>query len=187
MNTNEIKENGENVVSKVDGVNKSKLEAVFRKEYVKPLDKKGKKNDDFDNEDIPVSDGVSDIVDNANKYFLVKILAPEITRNEDKKRTHKDQLISIMKKFLIFQFAILSIIIIGTISMLFVFHGLGNDLSDSQMELIIKFVSLYITSVVIEIIAMLRYIVTKVFDTSISNLVELYKDKSEKDESDKQP
>lgn len=44
-----------------------------------------------------------------------------------------------------------------------------------------SFVSIYITSVVIELIAMLKCIVTNVFDTSITSLVELYKDASSND------
>ncbi len=60
--------------------------------------------------------------------------------------------------------------------MIFVFHGLGNNLDLSYIDIIIKFVSVYITSVVVELIAMLHYIVSKVFDTSITGLVEIYKD-----------
>lgn len=32
------------------------------------------------------------VIDNANKYFLIEILSPEITNNEEKKREHKDNL-----------------------------------------------------------------------------------------------
>ena len=115
-------------------------------------------------------------MDSANKYFLVKVLSPEITKNEEKKREHKDKLISIIKYFLLFQFLIISLLLIGIVTMIFVFHGLGNDLEISYIDIIIKFVSVYITSVVAELIAMLHYIVSKVFDTSITGLVEIYKD-----------
>lgn len=118
------------------------------------------------------------IIDSANQYFLLKILSPEITKNEDKKRTHKDKLINIVQLFLIFQFIILLVLVFGTITMIFVFHWKENDLELSYVNAIIKFISVYITSVVVELIAMLNYIVSKVFDTSITGLVELYKDKS---------
>ena len=57
------------------------------------------KINDKDNEKL-----ADKVVDNANKYFLVKILSPEITENEKKKREHKDELINIVKIFLIVQF-----------------------------------------------------------------------------------
>lgn len=60
--------------------------------------------------------------------------------------------------------------------MIFVFHGLNNDLDLEYIKEIIKFISLYITSVVVELVAMLKYIVKNVFDTSITGLVEFYKD-----------
>lgn len=60
--------------------------------------------------------------------------------------------------------------------MIFVFHGLKNDLKLSYINAIVKFIGFYITSVVVELITMLRYIVSNVFDTSITGLVELFKD-----------
>lgn len=136
-----------------------------------------------------VADNISDkIIDNANTYFLIKILSPEITKNEDKKREHKDSLINIVKTFLIVQFCILFALIFGVLAMIFVFHGLNNELSLDYIKEIIKFVSLYITSVVVELIAMLRYIVSNVFDTSITGLVEFYKDASNKEiQNENQP
>ena len=62
--------------------------------------------------------------------------------------------------------------------MVFVFHGVGKELDLSYINTIVKLISVYITSVVAELIAMLNYIVSKVFDTSITGLVELYKDKT---------
>lgn len=83
--------------------------------------------------------------------------------------------------FLIFQFIILLGLLFSVIIMIFVFHGLNNDLDLSYIETIIKFISLYITSVVVELIAMLKYIVSNVFDTSITGLVGLYKDVTNKE------
>lgn len=116
------------------------------------------------------------IIDNANSYFLIKILSPEITKNEDRKRQHKNDLINIVKIFLIAQFITLFFLLFGIIIMIFIFHGMGNDLELSYIKTIIGFISVYITSVVVELIAMLKYIVSNVFDTSITGLVEFYKD-----------
>lgn len=143
----------------------------------------GKKNDieeeiqnESEDENIKDEDILEKIINNANQYFLLKILSPQIEHNEDKKRIHKDKLISIIKIFLVCQFIILLFLLFGIITMIFVFHGLKNDLELSYLELIVKFVSLYITSIVAELIAMLHFIVSNVFDTSITGLVELYKD-----------
>lgn len=141
------------------------------------------KKNDFERESLKSTSDLSDkVIDDANKYFLVKILSPEITNNEDKRRKHKDKLISIVKTFLVAQFIILSLLLFGTLTMIFVFHGLGNDLELSYIEIIIKFISVYITSVVVELIAMLKYIVSNVFDTSITGLVEIYRDKTKNQE-----
>lgn len=153
----------------------------------------GKKNDieeeiqsESEDETGKSEDMLEKIISNANQYFLLKILSPEIKYNEKKKRKHKDKLISIIKVFLICQFIILLFLLFGIITMIFVFHGLKNDLEFSYLELIIKFVSLYVTSVVAELIAMLYFIVSNVFDTSITGLVELYKDATNKNESSKE-
>ncbi len=144
------------------------------------------RQNDFENEtelhnkeDKDLSENIANsIIDSANKYFLVKVLSPEITKNEKRKRRHKDKLIQIIKYFLIFQFLIISLLLTGIIVMIFVFHGLENSLDLSYIDTIIKFVCVYITSVVAELIAMLHYIVSKVFDTSITGLVEIYRDTS---------
>jgi membrane glycosyltransferase len=137
-----------------------------------------KKNDFAESNETEKESIPEEILKNANNYFLIKILSPEITKNETKKRKHKEDLLNIIKMFLIMQFILLSILLLGIITMIFVFHGLKNDLSISYIKLIISVISAYITSIVIELIAMLRYIVSKVFDTSISGLVSLYKDTS---------
>lgn len=142
-----------------------------------------KKQNDFEGESVQETEGnlksediAEKIIYNANQYFLVKILSPQIEQNEQEKRKHKEKLISIVKIFLICQFFILMCLLFGIVTMTFVFHGTKNDLDLSYLELLTKFVSLYITSVVAELIAMLYFIVSNVFDTSITGLVELYKD-----------
>lgn len=73
-------------------------------------------------------------------------------------------------------------LLFGIIVMIFVFHGLDNDLELTYIEIIIKFVGIYITSVVVELIAMLKYIVSNVFDTTITGLVEMYKDATSREQ-----
>lgn len=149
-------------------------EPSFRKDdFSNPKEVQEKKNkqDSKHKKDL-----VDEIIDNVNKYFLIKILSPEITNNEEKKRLHKDHLIDIVKKFLVFQFILLVLMVPGTIISTFIFHALGNDIPIDYLEMLIKFISVYITSVVVELIAMLNYIVSNVFDTSITTLVELYRD-----------
>ena len=70
-------------------------------------------------EDKQITEDIANrIVDSDNKYFLVKVLSPEITKNEEKKREHKDKLISIIKYFLLFQFLIISLLLIGIVTMI---------------------------------------------------------------------
>lgn len=169
----------ENEYSPTYEVKENEVKEKLRKESFK------KQNDfetESDNKNTINKEDISErVIDDANKYFLVKILSPEITNNELKKREHKDKLIKIVQLFLIFQFIILLGLLFSVIIMIFVFHGLNNDLDLSYIETIIKFISLYITSVVVELIAMLKYIVSNVFDTSITGLVGLYKDVTNKE------
>lgn len=158
-----------------DTSNEEELIASLRKKA------KNKQNDlrnEYTSGDINTKYNIKEIVDTANKYFLIEILSPELKNNENKKREHKGQLINIVKYFLIFQFLFLFVLLCGTLVMIFVFHGIGNDLQLDYIEIIIKFISLYITSVVVELVAMLKYIVSNVFDTSITGLVEMYRDAS---------
>lgn len=160
---------------KKDSSLERQLDVVFRSESFKG---KNDFEEEMENESGSIdTDSIADkIIDNANQYFLIKILSPEIRKNEDKKRKHKDKLISIVKIFLICQFLILMCLLFGVTIMVFIFHGLNNDLGLDYLEIIIKFISIYITSVVAELIAMLYFIVSNVFDTSITGLVEVYKD-----------
>lgn len=121
------------------------------------------------------------VIDNANNYFLVKILSPEITGNENKKREHKDKLIKIIPIFLIAQFIVLVFLTFGVIVGIYYFHWIKNDLDLSYVQLLVGFISAYISSVVAELFIMLKYIVSNVFDTSITGLVELYRDVTKQD------
>lgn len=50
-----------------------------------------------------------------------------------------------------------------------------KDFSTGTIELLLAFLGSYITSVIVELICILNYIVVNVFDTSISALMEAFK------------
>lgn len=153
-----------------------------KRESVEKINESSQKQNDFKDEQIINNDsGISEgIIDNVNKYFLIKILSPELEANEDKKRKHKDSLVNIVRNFLYIHFVVLALLLFLIIGFIFYFHYTNNDLDISYINTIIKFVTVYIASVIAEVIAMLKYIVSNVFDTSISGLVELYKDSDTK-------
>lgn len=129
-----------------------------------------------DNVDIKDdSQETKNTINNANKTVLLKHLSPEIGINEKHKRGHKWVLLALLTCFILFQFWTVYIFTDKTLSYCF---------SDTaKIELIDKvfvFISAYITSVVIELIAILKYIVKNVFDTSINDLLKLFKEESEK-------
>lgn len=148
----------------------------LRELFFKSSDINDFEKSDFEEETQNEELNQQNIIDNANEYVLLKTLSPEITKNEKKKREHKDTLMKIVKGFLIAQFSFVALVLIGTFVMIFVFHGMKNDLDMEYFDLIIKCISVYITSVVVEFIAMLRYIVKNVFDKSITGLVDSFKD-----------
>ena len=98
-----------------------------------------------------------------------------------KKRKHKDWLMIGMGIFLLFQFMLVAII-----SCLIADHWIVNShlsqnpFSDSTIQLIFAFICAYITSVVVELIAILKYIVKNVFDTSITGMVNTFAEGKEK-------
>lgn len=56
-----------------------------------------------------------------------------------------------------------------------VFHALKNDYSENVLQMIFAFFGTYIASVIAELLAMLKYIVKEVFNTSISDLMKIFK------------
>lgn len=116
------------------------------------------------------------IIKTANNKFLLEVLSPEIKENEIKKRKHKDWLMYGMGAFLLLQFLLVACIIIGSGWWIIKSHVEGNPFADSTIQLIFTFIGAYITSVVVELIAILKYIVKNVFDTSIAGMVNNFKD-----------
>lgn len=114
------------------------------------------------------------LIKNVNNQVLVSVLSPEIRANEQIKRILKIILVTFLIIFLIFQ---LYTVFALTYSVLnFSFKENSNT---ETIKVLLTFISAYITSVVIELIAILNYIVKNVFDTSIAELVKIFKEDEE--------
>lgn len=140
------------------------------------LRKKVQKNVQVELQKSSGTNEVENIIKNANNQFLLNVLSPEITANEDKKRNHKDKLLKAVEVFLGVQFLVVFILVGYTLFKILYCHEHQNPLSDETIKLIFTFLSAYITSVVVELIAILQFIVKNVFDTSIAELVKLFRD-----------
>ena len=114
-------------------------------------------------------------IKNANDKILLDTLAPQAEANEIKKRKHKDKLLTAVFIFLGIQFTVVFVLIMTMIVSIIFFHSMGNDFSLELVQMLFAFFSTYITSVVVELIFILKFIVEKVFDTSISSLMEIFK------------
>lgn len=119
-------------------------------------------------------------INDANAAVLLKTLAPQIRKNEKKKREHKDKLIKYLARFLAFQFAFVFIIIMVAIVAIIYFHADKNPLSQGMVNILFAFFGTYLTSVVVELIYILKYIVEQVFDASISSLTRAFSGKDDK-------
>lgn len=119
----------------------------------------------------------SDVIQNVNGAVLLHYLSPEIKNNEFTKRKHKYILIGLVTIFLVFQF-----ITVYNLSTNLFNYAISKDANIEIIKLLIGFVSAYITSVVVELIAILNYVVKRVFDTSIKELIELFKEDDKKEQ-----
>lgn len=117
------------------------------------------------------------IIQNVNGAVLLHYLSPEIKNNEFTKRRHKYILIVLVTIFLFFQF-----ITVYNLSINLFNYAINKDANIEIIKLLIGFVSAYITSVVVELIAILKYVVKRVFDTSIKELIELFKEEEKKEQ-----
>lgn len=97
------------------------------------------------------------------------VLSPQLKQNEDLKRTHKtllmEKIFGILKWQFIFTYIFVLILIIGTLASSYI------GLSETIVQSIIKFVEFYITSIVVELLSILFFIVKNVFDKSIVDLI----------------
>ena len=142
------------------------LEELLKKEV--PKEKKPT-NDLRSEKSLPLQSNDS-IIKNVNNKVLIDILSPEISKNEQAKRIHKLALIILLTVFLIIQFFSVYGITNSVIN-----YGTGENVDHEILKSLLTFVSAYITSVVVELIAILSYIVKNVFDASIAELVKIFK------------
>lgn len=118
-------------------------------------------------------------IKSVNDDILLNYLAPEVRENEKKKRDHKDKLITYVSVFLCSQFTVIFIILFTILCSIIYFHHCDNDLDYNIIKILFGFFGTYITSVIVELIFILKFIVEKVFDTSITSLMEIFKSKEE--------
>lgn len=136
----------------------------------------------LDSEDVPEEswDNTDEFIKSTNAKVVLNTLAPEISENEKAKRKHKDKLLKWVSVFLGAQFVVIFVLIMTVLIAILKFHDRGNDLSASTIQMLFAFFGTYITSVIVELICILKYIVVNVFDTSISGLMEAFSSVKEK-------
>lgn len=110
------------------------------------------------------------------------VLSPQLEKNEELKRQHKSSLMynifSLLKVQFIFTYIFVFILLVGILAS----KRLG--ISEHTIDSIIKFIEFYITSIVVELISILFFIVKNVFDKSIVDLIKNFdkQDKNKKSE-----
>lgn len=160
--------NGETVIVESDeDLEKSK------KHVASMLDIQVKKDRNIDFQTRKIKMQSKDLIKNVNNQFLIDILSPEIVKNEAAKRFHKAILLTMLSAFILIQFG--SVIYFTNRVTL---YAVGKSASAEMVKILFTFLSAYITSVVVELIAILRYIVKNVFDTSIAELVKMFKEEN---------
>jgi len=112
------------------------------------------------------------------------VLSPQLRENEALKRKQKDTLMEEIFKILnlqfIFTYIYVLVLIVGTLSSSFF------KISESIIQNTFKFVEFYVTSIVVELLSILFFIVKNVFDTSIVDLMKDFdKRKRKKDKKRK--
>lgn len=118
----------------------------------------------------------SNIIQNANNKVLIDVLSPQVEENEKTKRIHKYILLAIVGAFIAIQFFLTHYLITITYNFIFDTYKVKGAIDTHLINLLFTFLTGYITSVVVELIYMLKFMVQNVFDTSISDLVKLFKE-----------
>lgn len=110
------------------------------------------------------------------------VLSPQLEKNERLKRKHKkklmNELFKILKLQFIFTYIFVIILIIGTLCSSYL------HISESVVQNVYKFVELYITSIVVELLSILFFIVKNVFDRSIVDLIKDFDKTKQENNSD---
>lgn len=145
-------------------------ENASKEEYTNFTENSNKASFSYENENV------KSYIKNANNAVLINCLSPEISNNEKVKRKHKTFLITVLIIFLILGFVSSFALIWVLLQSIIKSHELQNDFSTNYLQIVITIVATFITSIVVEFIAMLRYVVKSVFDTSITDLLTIFKD-----------
>ena len=101
----------------------------------------------------------SNIIQNANNKVLIDV---------------------IVGAFIVIQFFLTFYLISITYNFIFDTYKVKGAIDTHLINLLFTFLTGYITSVVVELIYMLKFMVQNVFDTSISDLVKLFKEDGKK-------
>lgn len=126
---------------------------------------------DLKQESQKKTEPVVTLIKNVNNKVLIDFLSPEISINEKHKRIHKYILIALLSIFIIVQFFASFHLSCSVIK-----YATSDSAKIDIVKSLLTFVSAYITSVVVELIAILNYVVQHVFDTSIADLVKIFKE-----------
>lgn len=106
------------------------------------------------------------------------VLSPQLQKNEDLKRQQKETLMNNIFKILnlqfIFTYIFVFTLIVGILASSFL------SISENTIISIIKFVEFYISSIVVELVSILFFIVKNVFDTSIADLIKNFDKRTRK-------
>lgn len=139
------------------------------------------------NLEMPSSD--SDMISGMNEAFAMKqrlyekVLAPQLEENEKLKREQKTDLMNNIFIILKWQFIATYVFVLVVLIALLCSTLLG--IPEKVAIEAISFIKFYITSIIVELISILFFIVKNVFDTSIVDLFKNFdKSKDKKDPQD---
>ena len=110
------------------------------------------------------------IIANNNTTTIAETIPHEITKNEEKKREHKDLLLKIVMWFLGVQFGLFFLLLTGVIVCLIIGHMIDKPFPTEMTTMIFDMLKIYLASIIVELISMLYFIVKNVFDTTIPDL-----------------
>lgn len=116
--------------------------------------------------------------DLASKIYK-DVLSPQLEKNEKLKRKHKNTLMENIFEILKIQFRytyfFVCLLLVGILCSKYL------EISEHTIDSVISFVEFYITSVVVELIAILFFIVKNVFDKSIVDLIKNFDKQNRQD------
>ena len=115
------------------------------------------------------------------RKLYVHVLAPQLEKNEKLKRDLKIRLMTNIFRILKWQF-IATYVFVGLMTISLIFSAYLK-IPESLVEAGISFMKFYITSIIVELISILFFIVKNVFDTSIIDLFKNFDKNKEKRET----